>query len=255
MEKKYFEHIEFDINNERKLDRFNPNYICDEIIKRLESLNSQYSVKWSTVFLHRRNILKWEKNIKDASIHLKWVKKTSEKLLSLSNKIEKEIEKGNRCTKNMEKFNSLFNKLESEKFDFKKWHNDVFRNFEKLVYQREKLIQKNKIGLILSKTIFNHTLVHVFFMFLIFSISFIISFSFEELTYGEIEIINSLVTKFIIALFSFLVLDRIVNNIQNRLNWYKAKWLYRKMVLITGKTKKIEESLNLLNEKEEENNY
>jgi hypothetical protein len=218
----------YDIENEIKLKRLNPEFLSEMLVKNLEVINSKFDTSFSRTFAYRKRFKDWEKEISKPNKQMDVINKKVARTVKLISEIQKRIETRKDYTKQDKELQEIMTYIETTKVDFSSWSTDGMEELEHLMLERQKLLARNKIGSTALSGLLNGDLMEMFFTSVVFIISFVLSFFVGDFLEQNIKELGPIISKLIPALLFFVTLDKLVKKLEIWLSWNRVKYLNKK---------------------------
>jgi len=228
----------YDVDTEIKLKRLNPEYLSELLIKNLDEINSKFDDSFSRTLSYRKRFKDWEKIFSKPNKQMEILNKKVEWSVKLASEIQKRIETGKDYSKQNEKLQEVITNIETADIDFTSWSTDGMKELDHLMFERQKLLARNKIGSTALSGLLNGGLIEIIFTSLVFIISFVLSFFVGDFLEQNIKELGTVVSKLIPALIFFLTLDKLVKKLETWLTWNRVKYLnikYQEIILNINK--------------------
>lgn len=220
--------VTYEIQTEIKLKRLNPEYLSELLIKNLDEINTKFDTSFSQTMAYRKRFKNWQKEISKPNEQMDDINKKVERSVKLVSEIKMRIERGKDSSKLDEELEEIIIYIETANVDFSSWSTDGLQELDHLMFERQKLLARNKIGSTALSGLLNGGLMGMFFTSIVFTISFILSFYVGDFLEQKIKELGPVISKLIPALLFFATLDKLVKKLETWLTWNRVKYLNKK---------------------------
>ena len=159
----------FNIDKEIELKRFDPDFLIKfytEIIEKYEK--EMRKSDFSEIIAYRRKFSKWKKQInepvKEFGAFTKELTRETDKILKLTEQFKKNLDRENFDVAEDigNKIDEIVNKRIEKPFEFRGWTKEDFSQLDSLIFERETLLSKNKVGTFILNVLFKNGVMETF---------------------------------------------------------------------------------------------
>lgn len=218
------------IDEEIERKRLKPEYLSEILISGLENLDKEFDTNYPEIINYRKEYKRWKAYLSQPLDHITEVNRKAAVIIKLVKKSSKRFEKKKYFARDQALLEALVDDLDSKPFDIKAWLKINNENLNTLLIHRQELLLKLDSSITIGNSLINDRFFRFIIQVIIFSIAFLCSYLIGNKIESGLNPLGTFMSQLITALLFYFSIDKLVNSIEDKLEWRRVKFLRNKYI-------------------------